>query len=225
MPDLRLAGAKTDGVSSRLTALTVVTVTHYVEGVASPLHSWRTRADLTLDDVVDAADALLRSVAPRQTRYAVAERPDVRTVRYYTTRGLLPKPLSYDGGRARYGYAHLVRLLAIKRMQADHLTLEQIARALHDKSDDDVEALVQRGAHAADQVPTSRALDEVPRPRALDVPALAHERDERDVRFELAPGGHIVIDGSVLRDERARARLADNLDNVARLLRNGGSDV
>src|SRR5690349_3279106 len=93
---------------------------------------YRDRQDMTLDEVVEAADALLDEVAPRQTRYAVNEKPDVRTVRYYTTRGLLPKPLSYEGGRARYGYPHLVRLLAIKRMQAEHYTLDQIARVLHD---------------------------------------------------------------------------------------------
>src|SRR5207302_4093685 len=136
--------------------------------VATPLTRWKTRADLTLDEVVDVADTLLREVAPKQTRYAVAERPDVRTVRYYTTRGLLPKPLSYDGGRARYGFAHLVRLIAIKKLQADHLTLEQIARALANKSDDAVEALLAKTASTIDAVPVPTSFDDVPRSRTLE---------------------------------------------------------
>lgn len=178
--------------------------------MASPLTRWKSRDDLTLDEVVDAADAILKEVVPKQTRYAVAERPDVRTVRYYTTRGLLPKPLSYEGGRARYGFAHLVRLLAIKRMQVDHLTLDQIARALSNKSDNDVEAMVARSA-PADIVPQPRALDEVPRPRA--------ERDVRDVVFELAPGGSLSVTERVMADPAARAQLAHNLEEVARMLR------
>ena len=177
------------------------------------LAAWKKREDLTLEDVVDAAESLLREVAPRQTRYAVADRPDVRTVRYYTTRGLLPKPLSYDGGRARYGYAHLVRLLAIKKLQADHLTLEQIARALAHKSDDAVEALIER-ASSFDHVPASRSFDEVPRPRALDRP---HE-------FTPAPGVKIVVDADVMNDKHARERLAHNLEDIARLLRATGGD-
>ena len=201
--------------------------------MASPLSRWKSRDDLTLDEVVEVADALLREVAPKQTRYAVAERPDVRTVRYYTTRGLLPKPLSYDGGRARYGFAHIVRLLAIKRMQADHLTLDQIARALSNKSDDDVEALVARSA-PADTVPLSRALDEVPRPRSLEQSSSSSRLSSaatRDVVFELAPGGTVIVDARVMADPEARARLAENLEQIARLLRatltdpQGGSDV
>jgi DNA-binding transcriptional MerR regulator len=177
------------------------------------LEQWKHREDLTLEDVVDAAESLLREVAPRQTRYAVADRPDVRTVRYYTTRGLLPKPLSYDGGRARYGYAHLVRLLAIKKLQADHFTLDQIARALAHKSDDAVESLIARTS-TFDHVQQPRALDEVPRPRALDRP---HE-------FEPAPGVKIVVDADVMNDRHARERLAHNLEDMARLLRATGGD-
>ncbi len=189
-----------------------------VTSVALP--AWRDRDDLTLDELVEAADALLREV--KQTRYAVSERPDVRTVRYYTTRGLLPKPLSYDGGRARYGYAHLVRLLAIKRMQAEHFTLEQVARALERKNDDDVTALVETRTHA-DVVTPPRSLDQVPplRPAADD--------DRVPVRpaggalaLELAPGGRVIVEPAVMQDPEKRERLADNLEQLARMLRATG---
>ena len=56
-----------------------------------------------MEELVDAADGIVAELAPRQTRYKVTERPDARTIRYYVTQGLLPKPLGYDGGRARYG--------------------------------------------------------------------------------------------------------------------------
>ncbi len=52
-----------------------------------------------------------------------------RTVRYYIARELLPGPLR--GGRgAAYGRQHLERLEAIRRFQAQGLTLVEIARRL-----------------------------------------------------------------------------------------------
>jgi DNA-binding transcriptional MerR regulator len=182
--------------------------------VASDLDPWRSRDDLTLDELVDAADKLLKVVAPKQTRYAVAERPDVRTIRYYTTRGLLPKPLSYDGGRARYGFAHLARLVAIKRMQAEHLTLEQIARALEGRSDDDVLPLLAPAP--------APALATVPLPEpapARITEARAAVAAAADLVLELSPGGRLVVTADVVKDAAGRARLAENLEALARMLR------
>jgi DNA-binding transcriptional MerR regulator len=188
----------------------------------------RARKDLTLDEVVEQSDAVLQETATRQTRYAVSERPDVRTIRYYTTRGLLPKPLSYDGGRARYGYGHLVRLLAIKKMQSEHMTLEQIARAMDGKSMDELELLA--GLVVREERPLPRG-DVAPRPRAMgrardDV--TAGRSHARDLELELAPGGKVHVPAAVVGDPAARAQLADNLEQLARLLRamgvSGGHD-
>ena len=103
------------------------------------------RDDLTIDDLVDAADRLLPHVADEQTRYKVTDRPDVRTIRYYVTRGLLPRATGYAGGRARYGGTHLLRLLLIKKLQAEHFTLSRIERTLEDLDDETVTGLLLRG--------------------------------------------------------------------------------
>ena len=66
------------------------------------LADWLGRQDLTLEELVEAASSLLPAIAPRQTRYKVTERPDARTIRYYITQNLLPRPVDYEGGRARY---------------------------------------------------------------------------------------------------------------------------
>jgi DNA-binding transcriptional MerR regulator len=52
-----------------------------------------------------------------------------RTIRFYVQEGLLPPP---DGERrgARYSDTHLERLLAIRRLQQDGLSLEAIRRRL-----------------------------------------------------------------------------------------------
>lgn len=192
----------------------------------------RSRKDLTLDEVVEQSDAVLRDVAPRQTRYAVADRPDVRTIRYYTSRGLLPKPLSYDGGRARYGFAHLVRLLAIKRMQAQHMSLEQIGGALEASSTEQLEAML--GSTVA--APVAAAAQGVASADAPSRPRFLGARDDvtvgrsrpRDLELELAPGGKVLVPAAVVGNSEARRQLADNLEALARLLRamgeRGGRD-
>ena len=52
-----------------------------------------------------------------------------RTIRLYITRGLLPGPLRRGRG-ALYGQDHLQRLQRIRKLQADGLTLRDIARRL-----------------------------------------------------------------------------------------------
>lgn len=56
--------------------------------------------------------------------------PDARTIRYYTTLGLLDRPASFRGRTALYHRKHLLQLVAIKRLQAKGLTLSQIQTEL-----------------------------------------------------------------------------------------------
>jgi hypothetical protein len=106
------------------------------------LQEIRGRRGMTIDDLVDEAARLLPTVAGHQTRYKVTDRPDVRTIRYYVTRGLLPKAHDYEGGRARYGGTHLIRLLLIKKLQAEHHTLTRISSTLEEADDRGVMALL-----------------------------------------------------------------------------------
>ena len=52
--------------------------------------------------------------------------PSVRTIRFYSTVGLLSRPLRFDGRTALYGPRHLAQFLVIKKLQAQGLTLGQI---------------------------------------------------------------------------------------------------
>jgi len=71
----------------------------------------------------------------------VSAAPDARTVRYYTTLGLLDRP-RIEGRQARYGERHLLQLLAIKALQACDLPLAEIQRRLYGRSDAELKALV-----------------------------------------------------------------------------------
>ena len=88
------------------------------------------QGNLSLDELIAVIQKLLTLIAPVQTRYKVSEIPDSRTIRYYISQGLMPKPLNYSGGRANYDNTHVLTLLFIKKMQAAHFSLRQIKQKL-----------------------------------------------------------------------------------------------
>ena len=60
----------------------------------------------------------------------VRDVPDRRTIRYYTTLGLIDRPAEMRGRTALYGRRHLLQLVAIKRLQARGAALVEIQRQL-----------------------------------------------------------------------------------------------
>jgi DNA-binding transcriptional MerR regulator len=72
----------------------------------------------------------------------VSAAPDARTVRYYTTLGLLDRP-SIVGRQARYGQRHVLQLLAIKGLQVRGLPLAEIQERLYGRSDAELQALIE----------------------------------------------------------------------------------
>ena len=60
----------------------------------------------------------------------VRDVPDRRTIRYYTTIGLLDRPAGMRGRTALYGRRHLAQIVAIKRLQARGLSLAEVQHRL-----------------------------------------------------------------------------------------------
>lgn len=109
---------------------------------------------LTLDELASEAQQLLQrhGLLGAQPDARVSAAPDARTVRYYTTLGLLDRP-GYEGREARYGRRHLVQLVAIKALQAQGLSLSEVQQRLYGRSEQDLlslaEALAAEAAAAA----------------------------------------------------------------------------
>ena len=170
------------------------------------VHECLTSVEQRLRDM-DAMGVETQVIYPTLFLVEVTERPDARTIRYYVTQKLLPGPLSYEGGRARYGGSHLLRLLLIKRLQAEHHTLGRIARMLQAASDEQVVEALLAGA--------------APQPPASEPPA---NLPEGGGRVELAAGGTLELPDQTLRDPDSRRRLAESLEAVARWLRNTNTE-
>lgn len=160
---------------------------------------WLSREDLTLKELIEASDALLPDLVGAQTRYKVTSRLDARTVRYYVTRKLLPKPNGYAGGRARYGRTHLLRLLMLKRLQAEDRTLRQITQLLPGLTDAEI------GERLFGEAPAA----------LTEAPGEARE-------LTVGPGAVVRIPDGVLDDPALRRRLASELETLAAWLKAPG---
>lgn len=115
----------------------------------------------------------------------------VRTVRFYTSRGLLPAP-QLDGRLGRYGQMHLARLELIRELQRLGYTLAAIERYL-------------------ERIPPDAGPDEVALHRALLAPWVPQDREEID-RAELERrAGRPVSDGEI--DTLTALHVLERTDN------------
>lgn len=130
---------------------------------------------MTLRELVAEAAAALSDAALEQPSGRVSEVPTARTVRYYATHGLLDRPARYDGRTALYTRRHLLQLVAIKRMQARGLALDEVQARLLGCSDAALaeEAGIPLGAPHAPEAPRQDDFWRAePAARDMDAPLL-----------------------------------------------------
>ena len=90
----------------------------------------------TLDELVGRVSAALSSAAyPGSPNGRVRELPDRRAVRWYTTTGLVDRPIM-QGRNAAYRSRHLLQIVAVKRLQAQGLSLAEIQAKLAGATDE-----------------------------------------------------------------------------------------
>jgi DNA-binding transcriptional MerR regulator len=83
--------------------------------------------------------------------------PDARTIRYYTTLGLLDRPWM-EGRQARYGRRHLLQVVAIKALQGRGLPLAEVQARLYGMSNEHLEGLLATLAESAQSVRQTQPL-------------------------------------------------------------------
>jgi DNA-binding transcriptional MerR regulator len=103
----------------------------------------------TLDELAERVDAALAVDYHGQSSGRVRDVPDRRAIRWYTTIGLIDRPLAHRGRTALYGPRHLLQLVAVKRLQAKGLPLVAIQQELAGATDTDLERVARVPAAAA----------------------------------------------------------------------------
>jgi DNA-binding transcriptional MerR regulator len=138
---------------------------------------------IDIDELARRAGARLAELGVAQANGQVTAVPDARTLRWYTTVGLLDRPVERRGRRAYYDARHVAQVVAVKRLQAEGASLTEIAVRLAGLS--------------------TAALDEVARDPGAPVPADAlttsvttEPADAADVTFAAGAIGPAAVDRS-----------------------------
>ena len=175
----------------------------------------------------------LPQVAPTQTKYRVTEMPSERTIRFYTANKLVDKPVAREGAHARYGYRHLLQVMAIKYLQSQYLPLVKIRSLVENISNRDLELLIpeiapvtaaHRGIARADRtvvensfLPQSFAFNaRQPKHESATVDRTGDEGTTADTwrRVEIGPGIELHVHAAALAGtdiERLRGMLLREL--------------
>jgi len=155
--------------------------------------------------------------------------PDERTLRYYTTLGLLAGPALLKGRRAYYSRIHLAQIVAIKRLQALGLSLAQVQQELAGATPGEQEAMAALPEPLPDPLPPSA-------PAASAAPGRAFWREQAaeagpgpaapraGTWVELAPGVVILLPAGPPPSDEVLACLARAAAPLAQELRRQGLD-
>ncbi|MEU4221492.1 MerR family transcriptional regulator, partial [Actinoplanes sp. NPDC026623] len=92
----------------------------------------------TLDELVERVGRALAAEYPGAPNGRIRDVPDRRAIRWYTTTGLVDRPVGMRGRTALYGPRHLLQLVALKRRQAEGHSLAAIQAELAGAADADL---------------------------------------------------------------------------------------
>jgi DNA-binding transcriptional MerR regulator len=152
-----------------------------------------------LEQLSDRVAGLLADGYEGQTNGRVRELPNGRTIRWYTTIGLVDRPLATRGRTALYGPRHALQLAAIKQLQARGLTLAEVQQRLLGISDEDLAVLART------------RMDVIPMPEDVAVPSErfwrhqhAHPDTNHDTVTNRVPAFRVGDSVTVLLDAATR---------------------
>lgn len=99
--------------------------------------------NLSLDQLADEVAYALEyyNLSGPHTDSRISPVPDARTIRYYTTLGLIDRP-RVEGRQARYGKRQLLQLLTIKALQSHGFPLADIQTRIFGRSENELESLL-----------------------------------------------------------------------------------
>jgi DNA-binding transcriptional MerR regulator len=117
----------------------------------------RGRKYVGLPEFAQTGERILSELELEQERGSVTNVPDERTIRYYLAEGLIRSPEEKQGTASVFGYMNLLQLVAIKKLQAEHLPIRKIRELVAGKSEQELESLLGIGGPAGKKSRESEA--------------------------------------------------------------------
>lgn len=107
-----------------------------------PVQSERGKKYVGLPEFARVGEEILSELGFEQKRGTVSAVPDERTIRYYLSEGLIQPADEKQGTASVFGYLHLLQLLVVKKLQADHLPIRKIRELVSGKDEQQLESLL-----------------------------------------------------------------------------------
>ncbi|HEX3251211.1 MAG TPA: MerR family transcriptional regulator [Pyrinomonadaceae bacterium] len=181
-----------------------------------------------LPEFARVSEQILAEIGPEQERGTVTSVPDERTIRYYMAEGLIQTPEERQGTASVFGYRNLLQLLAVKKLQSEHLPIRKIRELVAGKNEQELEIMLGvRGSSGrkteAKQYletllaqPTSQPLRETaqPPPQAA---AAAHSHSWQRVEIEPGLELHVRSDYSPPASGKTKSLLEKAIHRLRRL--------
>jgi DNA-binding transcriptional MerR regulator len=140
---------------------------------------------------------ILAELQLEQQRGTVTSVPDERTIRYYLAEGLIQTPEERQGTASVFGYLHLLQLLTVKKLQAEHLPIRKIRELVAGKSEQELETLIGVRGPSGKKTEAKRYLESLlasaPMPPPIETSAAPPPQDFAAAphswqRVEIEPG-------------------------------------
>jgi DNA-binding transcriptional MerR regulator len=106
------------------------------------LEGVRQRKYIGVVELASEAAKILAESGLAQERGTVSEVPDERMIRYYLAESLISPAEDKQGTASVFGYRHLLQLLVVKKLQAEHLPIRKIRELVEGREARDLERLL-----------------------------------------------------------------------------------
>jgi len=110
-----------------------------------PVEQERGKRFVGLPEFAAVCGRVMSELGLEQARGTVTNVPDERTIRYYLAEGLIQPVDERQGTASVFGYVHLLQLVAVKKLQAEHFPIRKIRELVGGKSEQELESLLGIG--------------------------------------------------------------------------------
>jgi DNA-binding transcriptional MerR regulator len=107
-----------------------------------PVERERGKKYVGLPEFARVSEEVLSELGIEQHRGTVSLVPDERTIRYYVSEGLIQSADEKQGTASVFSYKHLLQLVAVKKLQAEHLPIKKIRELVSGKDEQQLENLL-----------------------------------------------------------------------------------
>ena len=112
-----------------------------------------------LPEFARVSEQILAELGLEQERGTVTSVPDERTIRYYMAEGVIQTPEERQGTASVFAYLHLLQLLTVKKLQAEHLPIRKIRELVAGKTEPELEILLGLRAATGKKTEAKRYLE------------------------------------------------------------------